>query len=164
MSITTLVKPFDHIAGCSLGTWTRESSIVAILDFIQSVNDSPLYNDFFPDMAKYWREFAMDLMSNPDDLDIDHYSDLVTDLCDQVLPVSCSFGWDDGEFRVQPFIDDCITKLSELATDENDNEINPWSDDFVYLVNDHGNVDCYEWRPVQDSCIQYEWSLVWSMV
>lgn len=150
-----LFKAFQHIAGCSLGTWSDLDSAIGCLDFIQAYDNHPGYNDIYPD-ALLKKEFR-DLCVDHENIDLDWYSELVTDHCSDALPVSCAFSWDDGEFRITPFIDDDIPKFEELPEDEKEAEINPDNDDFIYVVNDHGNVTCYQWR-------DREWISIWDMV
>lgn len=147
------LKPFEHIAGCSLGTWSDRDSALACLDTIRAACDSPTasHADLSIDLLSHYRELAEDA---DDCIDLDYYADLVDRYLSEYLPSSCAFSWDDGEFRVTPYVDDCLPRYSELPETEQDAD-----GDELYLVNDHGNVGHYTW-----DYNTREWSLIWSMV
>jgi len=147
-----IIKAFDHIAGCSLGTWSDAESVIACLDFIQTIENAPEYNESFPDMAKHWRELAVDLATSEEQsLDLDYYSGLVEHYCEQALPYSCAYSWQDGEFRVTPYVDDCAETFEDTPE--------TFVDDYVYVVNDHGNVSCMVWDHNNR-----EYNELWAMV
>ncbi len=166
-----LVKPFDHIAGCSTGTWTDGESVIAILDFIQAIEDNPQYNETFPPMAQYWKEFAVDLVNDKaddlDTIDLDYWTDRLIEHCDVVLPAYCSFSWEDNELRVVPYIDDELTKVDELPCIDGEWEhANPDNEEYILLINDHGNATLFEWFDSHrgDSDQYQTWQEVWGMV
>ena len=144
-----LLKAFDHIAGSALGASSDAETIIDLLSFIEMVENNPGYNEVFPPMDKHWKEFAVDMVCNPDNLDVEYYADLVDEYCNQALPLSCCFAWHDGEYIIEPFIDECAEQFEEVP----DNLCG----DYIYTVNDHGNVTCYEWR-------NGEYLLLWDMV
>lgn len=146
-----LYEAFHHIAGCSLGTWSNRDTALACIDFIQEVENHPGYNETFPDLARYYRELASE--SSDGDIDVEYYASLIEGECNHVLPASCCFSWGDGEFRITPYIDDCLLSFDELPE-----KLTP-IEDVIYVVNDHGNTDCYEWQHGEN-----EYKLIWSMV
>ena len=158
--MSDLIQPFHTIAGCSLGTKSGAEIAFECLDFIETIENSPAYNDVYPPMAKYWRELALDCLTDQSDFDLEYYADLVSDHCDQILPVSCAFTWHDGEFGVLPYVDECEETYNFDSLDSLNEWGNPDNVDFCYLVNDHGNVTCCEW--IAD--FTYHWHIVWEMV
>ena len=162
--MNTQYKTFDHIAACSLGTTSDFDAAMQCIDFIAEVSTNIHYNEQFPDLALYYKELAVD--SDCETVDVEYYSDRVEEHCSHILPASTSFSWEDGEFRITPYVDDCAESYT-VGTLDAWEEIegkphNPDQQDVVYEVNDHGNTTCYEWRP--NSSNRLEWHLVWEMV
>ncbi len=161
-------KTFDHVAGCSLGTTSDFDAAMQCIDFIAEVSTNIQYNEQFPDLALYYKELAVD--ADCETVDVEYYSDRVGEHCSHILPASTAFSWDDGELRITPYIDDCAESYTIGTLDywqeqhdlDSINPLNPDQQDIVYEVNDHGNVNCYEWRP--DGLNQLKWHLVWEMV
>ena len=156
MSTFTL-QAFDSLAGCSLGTWSNRDTVISMLEAVRENRDAINTPDIYPDLENEYRDLAK---TDDDDVQPEDYEAFVVDYLDAVLPAYCSLSWVDGEFRVTPFVDDELTKVDELPTDDDGEEINPDGDDHILVVTDHGNVTLFEWETVGI----HHWSEVWGMV
>lgn len=165
----------DCIVDNSNGAKSDGMVVWMILDCIQQAEDSTYYNDFYPPMAKYWRELVVDQSAEEPDIDIDYYTGLLSEHCQDLLPAHCFFTWADNDLRVVPDVEGCQEELShegatgeEYPTDEDGDGINPDQFDHFLEVNERGNTALYSWSPKmingQASTIQYEWREVWSCV
>lgn len=148
MSIDFELKPFDHIAGCSLGTWTGRDQAVAIIETMEKLQASLGTERYNLEIDSAWRDLAQ---CADDDIDVTEYSDTLEILFSDSLPVSCCFSWGDGEFRVTPYVDHCAETFDDVPES--------FVDDYIYTVTDHGNVDCWSWDHVHK-----EYRHVWGMV
>jgi len=143
------VPAFEHISGDSLGTWTQRETTSAM---IQAV-----YMTTSVDTLHAWRDLAE---TNDDDLEnmVDIQDWCAGELIEHMpMPFSCTVALGDNEWRVVPYIDDEVPRMSTDDWDEVDQ--NQHGFDHVYVVNDHGNVTCWEWR--QD---KVEYVSIWAMV
>jgi hypothetical protein len=145
---------------------------MAILETIQACDNSTYYNDFHPDMAKYWKEFAKDLVVNQEeDIDIDFYTGVLEEEIGHLLAEYCYFGWQEGEYMVLPCIENAqeelerYTDLPTIIDDDGEDtyiECNPDSVDHCLVINDHDNTTLYSWQEYHDKPSQ--WVEVWSVV
>lgn len=147
--------PFETIAGNSLGAHERDTAceLPAYLDRMMNTGEYP--NSIMEAAERIWKEIA----ACPDDeLDLDYWSSDFEDAVSDYLPASCLLTWEDNEYRVLPFIDDENEKLNEqpdLTIRRNE--------DVFYVVNERGNVDCYEWQEYHNTG-EKAYRLIWSMV
>jgi len=168
----TKFECFDILAGSSLG---RSDVRVCreILDLLQEVSNDPI--NIHPPMDVLWREFATDLMDFDEDgeypPDVDWYCNKLERYITTLLPVFTSIAWDDNELKIMPNIEEvreCVTCVTELPYDEeNDKHLNPHEEDFIVVVNDHGNVTLYKWWIYTNEKVNGKpayWKVVWAAV
>jgi len=160
------IEPFDHIAGCSLGTWSNRDAALACLEFAKNINDTALsesekiLTDW--DLLKYAMELASE---NDEDIDPTYYSDILSEATcrNHLLPDYCSLSWNDNEFRVRPNVEsateDC-TYTGDISDELPDG--NPNNSDNFMVVSDHGNCTLYRWQST--STLNGDWVEVWSVV
>lgn len=131
------------------GETAREVAI-ELLDILNMVSQ---------DDGRYWWQ----QLARAFDDDTNEIEDIQREVADLIqsmapLPASCTVSLRNGEWLVLPFIDECYPRLEECPDEFT-------GDDIVYVVNDHGNVTCYEWQhtgePGISDCVYTE---IWSMV
>lgn len=143
------VPAFEHIAGDSLGTWTERETTTALIEVLETVSQV--------DTARLWKDLAM--LSDDDFGDmLDIQEEVVCELNESMaMPAYCHVTLQDNEWRVTPYIDEEVVCMSTDVWYEVDQ--NQHGFDHVYVVNDHGNVTCWEWR--ED---KVEYVPIWAMV
>jgi hypothetical protein len=127
-------QAFDVLAGSSYGTWTQREVCAELLR---------LQDEHLKVYIDEWRTLAN---CSDDDVEImggliDSVIDTFNDLADEFLPASCSICWRDNEITVLPFLDDQCPSIDSAVEDVPEQYV----DEIIYMINDHGNVDCYEW-------------------
>ena len=144
------VPAFEHIAGDSLGTWTQRETTAEMIHAIDLISDQDRTSVLWIYLAK-----AAD-----DDLEeMTGLQEQAADILNEHMPMPayCRVTLQDNEWRVLPYLDEEVPRMSTDDWDEVDQ--NQHGFDHVYVVNDHGNVTCWEWR--QD---KVEYVSIWSMV
>ena len=152
-----MFNAFDVIAGCSLGTWTQ---IMVLEELIDTLNFNTNGQQDGTKPCAGSRECAKDLIHDLDHIQPDNedYDVLVDEMVIEAIghlnyyaeiPESTTIGWRDNEVTVIPFIDEDNPRVADWPED--------YLEDIVYLINDHGNVDCLEWR-------NGEYRSIWDMV
>ena len=138
-----MLKAFDYLTGSNYGTMTEREicmDLVAILDEWRS--------DMTPE---YYRALA-----GLHDTEHQELHDIQQEIIDHLdyyaerHPYTV-FEWSNNELIVMPFIDDELEQVEECPES--------YSGDYLYLVNNHGNVDLLQWNPDTK-----EYRIVWSMV
>jgi hypothetical protein len=150
------VPAWEHIAGDSLGTWSERETTAELIKVLDKVSQE--------DTARWWKELAL-----LNDEDTQEMTDMQGDLADILneiapLPTSCIVALGDGEWRVVPYIDEEVPMLSTDDWDALDTSVRGF--DHLYVVNDHGNVTCYEWQEWRIDEIQDrgKYKEIWAMV
>jgi hypothetical protein len=151
------LRPFEVLAGSSHGLSTPRQTAIELIAFCNLFEfsgtgaDVAIQKAFQEKVQGYTYELASTADENSDDI-FEIQEDLATLINEYVpLPVSCTLSLQDNEWIVLPYIDDELPRLDECPE--------TFVDDVIYSVNDHGNVDCYEWIPAKQ-----EYRNVWSMV
>jgi len=162
------IKCFDIITGSSLGGCSDAGMCKDMLNVLQAISDHPI--GVYPPMDQYWREFAIDLMEfikgEYSTFDVNYISDLLSDHITPLLPHFTSIEWHDGELSVTPHIEDVresVTCVRELPYDEeNVRDTNKENEEFIGVINDHGNLTLYMWDIGKDGFSH--WEVVWAVV
>jgi len=148
-----MFKPWETLAGCSLGTWSYRIVVIELLKVLERCNEEEelsgtpeFLNQTYRDMAGYDdEENAQEIMETVDEV-VYHINDYMG-----FLPPYCTVWCEDNEWIVTPYIDDELPRVADCPEEH--------TEDYIYVVNDHGNVDCMYWN---DSAKEYK--IVWSMV
>ena len=135
---------YEHIAGCSLGTWSNRETAIALLEAIDTVADHDA-------AGKLWREAAKTHDESEWWFEI---QDEAAEMLNDYLPVPefCSVQLIDSEYSVLPSLEAAeeeATKLDDYPED--------YISDYILVVNDHGNVTCQQWQ-------NGEYVTIWDMV
>lgn len=151
------LKPFQTIAGSSYGQQSPRETAIELIAFCSLVEfkdtgaDVATQKAFMEKVQEYTYELAS-ISDEETDSIFEIQEDLAALINDYLpLPVSCTVTLQDNEYIVLPYIDDSLPRLAECPE--------TFVDDVIYSVNDHGNVDCFEWMPAKQ-----EYKNVWSMV
>ena len=137
------VPAYEHVAGCSLGTWSNRESACALLDALETTSHH--------DCAPLWKVIA----ENHDESDIwFDVQDEIAQLLNENMPMPefCSVTLQDNEWHVLPSLEcaqDEATSLDDYPDD--------YVSDYILVVNDHGNVTCQQWSGG-------EYVTIWDMV
>ena len=142
------IPAFEVITGSSYGGYTPREIAVDLINAVEQFGLC-LYPEDWKNLATY-----EDNSQEISDFIIE-YTDLLNDCA--IIPDSCSLTWHDNELIVMPYVDDEIEKFEDCPDD--------YSDDVIYVVNDHGNVTCYRWNPNDVSGNQTgAYNEIWAMV
>lgn len=130
----TTLKPFDHLAGSSFGTWTNAEVMDELNLLLSKLNDQYKIDEneltgVSPDSEDY-------------NVIVDGVIDELIDLLQDYAPDYCTVQWEDNEVRVIPYIDDELPKVSDIPLT---NVINDTIVNEILVVNDHGNVSYMTW-------------------
>jgi len=140
-------KPFDVIAGSSVGGWSnREMAAEIIRHCVILSSDGGTAERLYRELAE----------TSDEDIDVDGYTEKLEETAVDSLPPYCVIQWQDNELTVIPYIDDDLPRF--------DHHLDHYSagaaPTYEYIhVNDHGNADLFVWN---DS--KRDFDLVWSMV
>lgn len=136
------VPAFTILAGSSLGTWTNREIACELVATLGKVSDF--------DCLEFYTTIAC--CNDDDDILIDIQDDIAEKLNEYMpMPEFCTVTLNDGEWAVIPYIDDELNRVDEIPDD--------FSDEYLLLVNDHGNVTCLQW-----SVNKQEYKSIWDMV
>ena len=152
------IKPFDVIAGSSVGGWSDRAMCFAMINYLDAVNTAAFdQTGRACDDDKVIELFSELAIDTDDNIDVEYYERETADLLDHLLPDYCYIAFHDNELTVLPAV--------EAASEEFDpvEEIpEHGSDDFYLVVNDHGNTTLY--RKQFTGSITFEYVEVWSVV
>jgi hypothetical protein len=143
------VPAWEHIAGDSLGTWTERETTARMIEVLATVSQE--------DTTHRWKELA--LLNDEDTQEMTDMQDELAGLLNGNMPIpaSCSVRLRDGEWKVLPYLDEDLPRLPDYQWESI--RASGHGYDIVYVVNDHGNVTCYEWN---EAVLEYE--DIWAMV
>lgn len=146
--ITTLnqfetIPAFTHIAGSNNGSCSNKG---IAFDMLKAYDKIRSENHVSSD--KMWCDLAW---CNDDDEYLLTLQAEIAELITQTdrLPRYCTIELQDGEWLVLPYIDESLERFSDIPDIK--------TDDYILVVNDHGNVACMEWD-------QGEYKSIWDMV
>lgn len=140
------VPAFTTIAGSHLGNQSNRETTIEMLNAVETTTGIHGMTT-----NRLW----IDLASNHDD-DMEsmfYIQQECADLLNESMPIPefCSVELHDNEWTVIPYIDEEVTRVEDIP----DN----YSEDYLLLVNDHGNVTCLEWN-----YNKREYKDIWAMV
>jgi hypothetical protein len=144
------IPAFEVITGSNYGGYTPREIAVDLITALGKVTG-------LIDTRSDWQELAA---ASDDESEV--IESIISDYVDHLnyyapIPESCSIRWHDNELIVLPYIDDEIPRYEECP--------DSFVDDVVYVVNDHGNVTCYQWNPNDVSGNQTgAYNVIWEMV
>ncbi|GAF84818.1 unnamed protein product [marine sediment metagenome] len=144
------IPAFEVITGSSYGGFTPREIAVDLIYAIEKVTN-------LIDTKQDWQYLA-----TYSDNELTEIDELISEYIQHLnyyapIPDSCSIDWHDNELIVMPYIDDEIERFEDCPDD--------FSDDVIYVVNDHGNVTCYRWNPNDVSGNQTgAYNAIWDMV
>lgn len=161
MTDTTQFTAGDLICGSAHGTWTPRQEVLCMIDTIKEMENSPAMPERHVDLANMYRDLAT---MNDDEIDPTDWVDEFNHEMEEygVFAPFCSAWYEDNELRVTANVENMkegATPWSdELHHDlERNVDTNPENDDYVYEVNDHGNVTLFAWK-------DGEWKVEWAVV
>ena len=146
------IPAFEVITGSTQGGYTAREMAVDVITALETVTGCKTV-----DTKSDWKYLAT--CSDDETTEIDC---LIAEYIDHLnyyalIPDSCSLTWQDNELIVLPYIDDEIPRFDECPDD--------FSEDVIYVVNDHGNVTCYRWNPNDVSGSQTgAYNEIWALV
>lgn len=148
------VPAFTNVAGCSLGTQTaRETTaeMIGVLHTVTQVHTEPFWKDLAETTDEDTQNMFEIQQEVANDLDIH-----------MPMPQFCSVTLQDNEWTVLPQDLDNIDQDEGMTkTDELPDE---YLNDFVAVVNDHGNVTMYQWE-IHTGNIQFgSYKEIWAVV
>ena len=126
------IPAWEHIAGCSLGTWSDYDTAKALVDAAVAISSD---------------SGALTMQSELNEVNEDDTSGILFDFQDDAaeyinnhatIEDYCSLDVQDGEWIVRPYIDDELPSFDDYQDD--------YQGDHVLIVNDHGNVTCQRWN------------------
>ena len=144
------IPAFEVITGSSFGGFTAREMAVDVITALETVTS-------LIDTKSDWKYLAT--CSDDETTEIDCLIEEYIDHLNYYAPIpdSCSFTWQDNELIVLPYIDDEIERFDDVPES--------FSDDVIYVVNDHGNVTCYRWNPNDVSGSQTgAYNEIWALV
>jgi len=141
------VPAWEHLAGCSLGSWTVRATTLELIKVLDTTTQS--------DPVPYLKELA----GLGDDLKQDMYDlqeDIVSELNEYMpMPAYCHVALNDNEWQVIPYIDEELPRLEDVPEE--------YQEGHILQISDHGNVTCYEWQQCPAGC-HGEYKEIWAMV
>lgn len=140
------VPAFETIAGSSIGVSSDRETTAEMIEAVETTTSiHKLSTD------RFWQELAR--LSDDNSGEMYEIQEECADLLNESMPMPefCSVTLEDNEWRVIPEIDDYLTRVSDIPEE--------YSEDYLLLVNDHGNVTCLEWN---NNTREYQ--SIWDMV
>lgn len=137
------ISAFTTLAGANQGGWTNREVAVALLKALDQVTEHDITKKLWVGLAEY----------DDQEQDIIEIQQAIVELFNDValLPAYCHVVMENNEWRVVPYIDEGLQRVSEIPDD--------YIDDHILQVSDHGNVSCYEWNHGLGS-----YQEIWAMV
>jgi len=138
------IPAFTTIAGSSIGIQTPRETAIELLTTLDTIQS-------FMSTNKLWRELAQ-----CSDTETDILFEIQEEIAEHIayygnIPEFCSVTLQDNEFIVLPYLDDDLEKFNECPDD--------FHGDHVLVVNDHGNVTCFQWD-ANDKSYKDIWAMV----
>jgi hypothetical protein len=131
------IPAWEHISGCSLGTWSDYDTAKALVDAAVSVCSNSDVIELQEDFEKIAENDTTGVLLEFQDDAAEFINTHGT------MEDYCGLNVEDGEWMVRPYIDDELPRFDDyrwgLYKDD-------YQGDHVLIVNDHGNVTCQRWN------------------
>ena len=138
------IPAFESIAGDTFGTSTPREVTIEMLENLEKVTSCIDLIPYYKTLAALSDESTDEMEEMQEEL-AGHFND------EAPLAPYCLVELQEGEWRVVPQIDDEVPRVDECPDE--------YMEDYVYVVNDHGNVTLMGWEHSKN-----EYQSIWSMV